>query len=314
MEWVFIGIAIAIFLVISTYAWMVTITFGLLFRRPITKKQVYLKPLFGPGFDQHADEMNKTQKKYAEKKHENIKIVSGTISIRAKLFENPKSDKVIIFVHGYYSAGMRDIGYFGSLYDDLDVSVLIIDQRANGKSSGMYTTLGAMERYDVREWIFYINNRYKGKKEIYLHGVSMGAATSLLVTSLNGLPNSFKGVIADCGYSRTNGVLLYAGRRLVKIRPKTLFWGINLFARFFAGFNLNKVRVSKELKKNTNIPILFLHGTDDRFVPFNMSVKNYKATNAHKKLVAFPGAAHCESYLKYRELYTKEVKDFLHGE
>lgn len=314
MNWVFIGIAIFVFLVISTYAWLVTISFGLLFRRPITKKQVYLKPLFGPGFDRHTESINKTQKNFLDKKHENVKIVSGTIVLKAKLFENPKSDKVVIFVHGYYSSGMRDIGYFGSLYDELNVSILIIDQRANGQSSGMYSTLGAMERYDVREWIFYINNRYEGKKEIYLHGVSMGAATSLLVTSLNGLPKNFKGVIADCGYSRTNGVLLFAGKRLVKIRPKILFWGINLFARFFAGFNLNKVKVSKELRRNTSIPILFLHGTDDRFVPFNMSVKNFKATNGPKKLVAFPGAAHCESYLKYKELYTKEVKEFLHVE
>jgi fermentation-respiration switch protein FrsA (DUF1100 family) len=191
------------------------------------------------------------------------------------------------------------------------VSLLIIDQRANGASQGVYTTLGAMERFDIREWIFYIDKRFNGKKDIYLHGVSMGAATSLLVTALNGLPRSFKGVIADCGYSRTNGVLLYAGKRIYKIRPKILYMGINLFARFFAGFNLNKVKISKELKKNKTIPILFIHGSADVFVPYNMSVKNYKATPAPKKLIRIEGAAHCESYLLNPALYTKEVKEFL---
>lgn len=311
MEWVFIGIAIAVFLIISTYIWIVTITFGLLFRRPITKKQVYLRPLFGEGFNRHTESIKKTQEYFAGKKHENVSIVSSNIVLRGKFFEKPKSDKIVIFIHGYYSSGMRDIGYFGDLYKNLNVSLLIIDQRANGRSEGMYSTLGAMERFDIREWIFYLNTRYQGKKDIYLHGVSMGAATSLLVTSLQYLPLSFKGVIADCGYSSTNGVLLYAGKRLVKIRPKLLMWGMNFFARFFAGFYLNKVKVAKELRKNNEIPILFLHGTDDRFVPFNMSVKNYKASSSPKKLVAFEGAGHCESYLINSELYTKEVKEFL---
>lgn len=311
MEWVFISLAILVFLVISTYVWFVTITFGLLFRRPITKKQVYLKPFFGEGFNQHTEEIEKTQKLFADKKHIELKIVSKNVVLRGNLFENPKSDKVVIFVHGYYSTGMRDIGYLGDLYHDLKVNLLIIDQRATGNSEGMYSTLGAMERFDVREWIFHINNRYEGKKDIYLHGISMGAATSLLVTGLPNLPKTFKGVIADCGYSRTNGVLLYAGKRLVKIRPRVLIWGINLFARLFAGFNVNKVKVTKELKKNKTVPILFIHGTDDRFVPFNMSVKNYKAVTTPKKLVAFAGAAHCESYLKNKELYTAEVKEFL---
>ena len=97
---------------------------------------------------------------------------------------------------------------FDTLYDDLNVSLLVIDQRAAGESEGVYTSFGALERFDIREWIFYLNGRYNGEKEIYLHGISMGAATSLLVTALAALPPSFKGVVADCGFSRTDVTLL----------------------------------------------------------------------------------------------------------
>lgn len=311
MKWVFISLGILAFLIISTYAWVVAIAFGVLFRRPLTQRQLYLKPLFGKEFIRHLDTIKHQIGLIAARPFEEVSIMSGNLRLKGKFFENKDSHKVVIFVHGYYSSGMKDIGYLGKLYEDLKVSLLIIDQRANGASQGVYTTLGAMERFDIREWIFYIDKRFNGKKDIYLHGVSMGAATSLLVTALNGLPRSFKGVIADCGYSRTNGVLLYAGKRIYKIRPKILYMGINLFARFFAGFNLNKVKISKELKKNIKIPILFIHGSADVFVPYNMSVKNFKATPAPKKLIRVEGAAHCESYLLNPVLYTKEVKEFL---
>ena len=311
MKWVFISLGILAFLIISTYVWVVAITFGVLFRRPLTQRQLYLKPLFGKEFIRHLDTIKHQIGLIAARPFEEVSIMSGNLRLKGKFFENKDSHKVVIFVHGYYSSGMKDIGYLGKLYEDLKVSLLIIDQRANGASQGVYTTLGAMERFDIREWIFYIDKRFNGKKDIYLHGVSMGAATSLLVTALNGLPRSFKGVIADCGYSRTNGVLLYAGKRIYKIRPKILYMGINLFARFFAGFNLNKVKISKELKKNIKIPILFIHGSADVFVPYNMSVKNFKATPAPKKLIRVEGAAHCESYLLNPVLYTKEVKEFL---
>ena len=311
MKWVFISLGILAFLIISTYVWVVAITFGVLFRRPLTQRQLYLKPLFGKEFIRHLDTIKHQIGLIAARPFEEVSIMSGNLRLKGKFFENKDSHKVVIFVHGYYSSGMKDIGYLGKLYEDLKVSLLIIDQRANGASQGVYTTFGAMERFDIREWIFYIDKRFNGKKDIYLHGVSMGAATSLLVTALNGLPRSFKGVIADCGYSRTNGVLLYAGKRIYKIRPKILYMGINLFARFFAGFNLNKVKISKELKKNKKIPILFIHGSADVFVPYNMSVKNFKATPAPKKLIRVEGAAHCESYLLNPVLYTKEVKEFL---
>ncbi|OQC10526.1 MAG: Alpha/beta hydrolase family protein [Tenericutes bacterium ADurb.Bin087] len=314
MEWVILGIVIAIFLVVSTYFWTVMITFRILFRRPITpKKLVFPKPFFGGVFDKHIKEIEENHQKNAKLPCEEIYISSSAGRLKGRYFENATSNKVIVFIHGYYSSGMRDVGYFGSLYSDLGVSLLVIDQRATGESEGVYTSLGALERFDVREWIFYLNSRFKGEKDIYLHGISMGAATSLLVTALAALPPSFKGVIADCGFSRTNGVIFFAGKRMLKIKPRLTFWGLNVIARLAGGFNLNNVNVSRELHKNTKIPILFFHGTADLFVPYNMSVKNFKATSSKKRLVAFPGAGHCESYLSNKELYTEEMRKFIYG-
>lgn len=311
MLWLWISLGVLACLLIG-YVISVGVTFGVVFGRRFVTKTVFIKPFFGKSFNKHTKTIEKTRHDYENRHYDEVSIMNNDLTLKGRFYENKNSNKIIIFVHGYFSIGTNDIGYLGTLYDDLGVSVLIIDQRACGESEGRYTSLGILERFDVREWIFYLDKQFAGKKDIYLHGVSMGAATALLVSALPGLPKSFKGVIADCGYSRINGVLLHAGNRLFKVRPKFLMWCINLYAKFFGGFNLNKLKVSSELRKNEDIPLLFIHGTEDKFVPFNMSVKNFKsATVKDKKLIAIADAHHCESYLVNSELYFKEVKEFI---
>lgn len=305
-------VLIAVVLLIAAYFIFAYMTFNVFFRRPLPVPKVYIRPLFDKDFKKHVPEIKRTQHFYGEVVGEKVSIISSGVKLSGTFYENKESKKIIVFVHGYYSDGLYDIGYLGKLHQDLGVSLLIIDQRSCGDSEGKFTSFGIFERFDVREWLFYIEKRFNGEKDVYLHGVSMGAATSLLVTTLNGLPQSFKGVIADCGYSGTKGVMLYVGKRILKIRPSFLFWGVNIFARKLAGFNLKEMKVSQELKKNDTIPTLLIHGIDDKFVPFNMSVKNFKALAVKdKKLVAVPEAEHCGSYLEDRELYFKEVEKFI---
>ena len=231
MVWPLFVLSAALLLIIG-YVIGVGVTFGVVFGRRIVTKTVYLKPFFGKDFNKHIKAIEKTRNDYENRPYEVVSIVSSDLTLKGRFYENKKSNKVIVFVHGYYSFGANDIGFLGSLFDDLGVSLLLIDQRGCGESEGRYTSLGILERFDVREWIFYLDKRFAGKKDIYLHGVSMGAATSLLVSALPGLPPSCKGVIADCGYSRINGVLLHAGNRLFRIRPKFLTWSINLYGKF----------------------------------------------------------------------------------
>ncbi len=303
---------LAALILIGGYFFLTFSTFKILFGRPIKVPKVYTKPLFGKKFNDHVPEIRKNQLFYRELVGEKVTIQNDKIKLSGIFYENKESKKIIVFVHGFYSYGLFDIGYVGKLHQDLGVSLLIIDQRACGESGGKFSSLGILERYDVRAWLSYLDNRFNSEKDLYLHGVSMGAATSLMVTALSDLPQSFKGVIADCGYSRTKGVMLYVGKKLLKVRPIFTFWGINIYARALGKFNFKETKVSDELKKNHTIPLLFIHGVDDNFVPFNMSVKNFKkAAVAKKKLVSFAGGEHCGSYLKDRELYFKEVRDFI---
>ena len=60
------------------------------------------------------------------------------------------------------------------------------------------------------------------------------------------------------------------------------------------------------------LPVLFIHGEADDFVPCDMSRENYAAAIAEKKLVTYEKATHLHSYLDYPEEYTAEVKAFLY--
>ena len=59
-------------------------------------------------------------------------------------------------------------------------------------------------------------------------------------------------------------------------------------------------------------PMLFIHGTEDDFVPVDHVFKNYEAkTHGYKELVLVPGAVHANSYAKDPKNYTWRVKYFL---
>ena len=62
--------------------------------------------------------------------------------------------------------------------------------------------------------------------------------------------------------------------------------------------------------KVCKLPVLFVHGTEDSFVPVEMTYENYKACNAPKRLLIVPGADHGMSYCKEKEKYETATKEF----
>lgn len=313
--WLIILLSIVGVLILAVIWYFVTvhILFGLVFSRIRINRTHFYGALFGSRWANYIDSMEQINQKYARMPHEELTIYNGDTKLCGYFYENTKSDKVVIFVHGYYSSGLQDIGVQNDLYERLGVSILIVDQRSCGKSGGAYTTFGIRERYDIREWIFYLDERFKGKKEIYLSGVSMGAATVLLTSGLSGLPPSVKGIIADSGYSRPSGIALHTGKKIVKFKPRFLYMGVNHYCKRLANFSMNETTVTKEVKKNTRIPVLFIHGTADAFVPYNMTVKNYKACNAPKKLIRIEDAGHCESLRYAPEIVYPAIREFIYG-
>ena len=92
--------------------------------------------------------------------------------------------------------------------------------------------------------------------------------------------------------------------------PALILPFIRLGARLFGHFDLREADAVRAVK-NTSIPILLLHGEDDRFVPCEMSREICAACAGDITCVTFPNAGHGLSYIIDTEKYKNEVARFI---
>ena len=215
---------------------------------------------------------------------------------------------VQIFFHGYRSNAIREFACGYPLAKKLGYNALVVDQRAHGNSGGHTITFGIKERYDCRDWCEYAAKRFGEGTKLILTGVSMGAATVLMASDLK-LPENVTAIIADCAYA-TPGKIICKVMQDVKLPYRIAYPFVVFGALLFGRFRVWESSAVRSVMKTT-IPILLIHGEDDRFVPCDMSRSIYDACGGNKKLVIFPEAGHGLSYLTDPTRYETTVKNFL---
>lgn len=218
------------------------------------------------------------------------------------------SRKIILLFHGYRSIANRDFGCALEFYRRQGFQILLVDQRAHGKSGGRLITFGMKERYDCKAWLDYLNNRFGGNCALYLSGISMGSATVLMALGLE-LPTTLRGVIADCGFTSPADIISAVGRKS-HIPPVLFLRPVDLLCRLFGHFSIYGASTVSALRENT-VPVLFIHGTDDRLVPSAMSETSFAACKGPKKIVLVEKADHGLSFLVDRATVEREVTAFL---
>lgn len=231
------------------------------------------------------------------------------LKLAARYFENETSKKTVILVHGYRSIAENDFATQFKLYYELGYNILLVDQRAHGKSEGKYITFGIKERYDLVSWCNDILKRYPQTLEIVLCGISMGSTTILLASELD-LPCQVKGIVADCGFTSPKEILAKVMVSKYGISPEAILPVVNIFCIIFGKFNIYECSVKQALSKN-KLPILFIHGISDDFVPSKMSVENFNACISKKKIILVECVNHGTSFLKDKVRISKEIKNFL---
>ena len=215
---------------------------------------------------------------------------------------------VQIQFHGYRGSAMRDFCGGAQLALKMGHNVLLVDQRAHGKSEGGTITFGVRERLDCLRWCRYARRRFGPKRPLILAGVSMGAATVLMASELP-LPNTVQAILADCPYSDQKRIIgKVAKERGMPAIPSVV--ACTAGAMIYGRFRLGQTSPLEAVKR-TKIPILLLHGEDDRFVPCDMSRELFAACASPKRLETFPGAAHGTSYLSDPDRYERVVREFL---
>lgn len=222
-------------------------------------------------------------------------------------YETAVGAPIEVQVHGYKSIAIRD--FSGGLQHSLASghNVLLIDQRAHGKSEGRCLTFGILEREDVLSWVEYLCDRFGSDCKIVLVGVSMGAATVMMAAELD-LPQNVKGIVADSGYTSPKEIICNDIRSR-GLLPAVFYPLLRLGAAVYGRFDLETCDAPTVLAK-TSLPVLFIHGEDDRFVPCEMSRRCYEACGADKTLLTVPDAGHGLGFLIDNAGYTAALAEF----
>ena len=226
-------------------------------------------------------------------------------NLRAKLYINEQSRKVAILCHGYRGTSYRDFCGGAREFIDMGYNVILIDERAHDSSAGHSITFGVKERKDVLKWIDFANERFNNP-ELVLVGISMGAATVLNIS--NQIDNDIK-IVADCPYASIKELFIHHTRAL-KLPVFIIYPLLWISALFFAHANINDFDNYRSIKESAN-PILIIHGTADKVVPYQMSQRLYETYQDKIQYALFEGAEHGESYLADKQRYQDVVKHFL---
>ena len=220
--------------------------------------------------------------------------------------EAEKVERIVVMFHGWRGSWRHDFGACLKWLYKENSSLLLVEQRAQGESEGKYMGFGLLERRDCRIWLNWLAERNTNRLPVYLYGVSMGAATVLMAAGEK-LPAEIKGVIADCGFTSPYEMVYRFGRTNFKLLEHPVMDQLNWLCRKRAGYDLKEYS-TLEAMKHCSVPVLFIHGRADTFVPCEMSLRNYEACTADKELLLVDGAKHCMSFIKDREGYTQAVR------
>ncbi len=264
----------------------------------------------GEQYEVYAGEIKRLVKENADIPFEDVWIeTEDGLRLHGKYYHTADGAPVQIMFHGYRS--LADFDFCAGLPFAIKsgYNVLLVDQRAHGQSEGKCITFGVEESEDCVEWVNYALYRFGKDARIILFGISMGASTVLMATEL-GLPENVEAIIADCGYTSPKEII----QKVMRERHLPVFAVYplaSLAAKCFGGFGLNAASAQKAMRR-CNIPVLFIHGEDDRFVPCQMSRKNFRSCRAEgRRLLLVPGAGHALSYLADKDAYREAVISFL---
>ena len=217
------------------------------------------------------------------------------------------SNKWVIILHGYGSNG-RLMYYVARKFHKKGYNVLVPDLRGHGISGGSYVGMCYHDSLDIIKWIKEIIKINK-KSEIALYGVSMGASTSIMVSTKK-LPKNVKCIISDCAFTSAYDILKYQLKRYKKIPAFPFLNIINFICIFKNGYSLKECNPIDKIQKN-KLPILFIHGDEDNFVPTYMVFDLYKKATCKKEIMIVNKAGHTVCEMVDKKIYWKRVFLFL---
>ena len=230
------------------------------------------------------------------------------LRLNGRYYHRKDGAPLAILFHGYRGTPSRDFSGGAQNYLEDGFNVLLIEQRGHCSSEGHVTTFAVKEHRDCLTWIDYARTRFGTQTPIILCGISMGASTVLTAAGLK-LADNVKGIIADSPFTSPKEIIMRVSRDR-SLPPHIVWWLACLGACLFGRCRPTGVNTVESVK-NTKVPILLIHGEDDRYVPCDMGRRIAAANPKMVELHTFPKAGHGLSFLIDRPRYEQITRAFL---
>ena len=242
-----------------------------------------------------------------EVSHIDVQIKShDDLTLQGTIIRNHKT-KWVVLVHGYMGC-KKDLIPAAKRFYGMGCSVLLIDLRGHGKSEGTVIGFGALDHLDIHAWCKYLTQQYHAT-DIALYGVSMGAASVMMCADeTNGC---VKVIIEDCGFTSLREQLTHQLRKMLPHVPPCIpLFCLSLCLRAKAGYTLKQACPMDHVAQ-AKVPMLFLNGERDNFIPITMMEQLAKSCPTLHHVVRLPKGRHANSSLLEPHLYWEEVVSFL---
>lgn len=215
---------------------------------------------------------------------------------------------LIIACHGARSHAFGEFCFMIPYLYENGYTLVLPEHRGCGRSDGKFMGYGTHESKDTFLWLEYAQKRFQNY-DIFLLGVSMGAATVLMMS--NKLKNtSVRGVIADCSYTSAWDEFAYQLKTSFHLPAFPILYICDLYCRCFSHYSFKDASPVKAVKE-ADVPVLFIHGSADDYVPFYMQKDLYDACSSEKEYLVVNNAVHARSYYTNPSLYNETITKFM---
>lgn len=224
--------------------------------------------------------------------------------------QNSRDYPTVILVHG-----MGDNRYanypWAQFFLEEGYNVITYDQRSSNENTAKYTTFGYWEKYDLMDWVNYVEEQAPGQK-IGIWGVSYGGATAGLAIGYEGMDEKIDFMILESPVSNMEWMVEEEMRKMdIGIPISYMTWCGNIINKLKLDFTYQDADVVSAMK-NVKTPVLIINSKQDSLTPYFMGEDLYNAIQGkNKEIWTVDDSEHFEIWLDYNLEYRDKMNSFL---
>ena len=241
---------------------------------------------------------------------ENVEITSyDGLKLKGYLLINDVNKPFMLFMHGYHGCWQWDGYGTYRIAKDKGYNLLMVDERAHGKSDGTVTCFAKKEQYDCLKWVDFLRDRFGYDQKLIISGVSMGCSI-VLMAAAKASKGKVDGIIADCGFASAPAMIKKACRDM-KLPEKIFVPLAYLGGKIYGNLTVTGETV-EDCVKQIDVPVIFIHGTSDSIVPFENLDILYNACGSKDKIrLVVEGSDHAVCAVYNYEAYKAGIEELL---